>query len=531
MANSSFTPQQIEEFLQEFFDVVGTRQYIGARYVPIFGRPGESSIEWNNSAPYEPLTIVTYQGNTYTSRTYVPTGVDISNQSYWALTGPYNAQIAAYIEQFNALSQQMAQYRTDINEDFDDFKDEQQDNYDTFVANVDRMSCMRPNCVLIGDSWTSDTTTTIVDGVNWRQYLKGWTFHNYAIGGAGFLVGVTYDEQVDRAIADTSYNHDTITDVIIMGGLNDWNRSQNGADYISPIQQVLNKVAVNFRFARIHLWFASTTKPNSVNSSHWNDSYQLWALLCRWVNLTYAAGSVSAVNYAQVDARILTPLFPMSAFITTGDPNWTGHLSTQGHRVLSRIVASLIYTGNLPEGVFRTKKALPLYDDNNVQVGHITYMNGVRTQHGYKFIGEYVADTTAEGQTIGYLDLSTEALNDEYFVLAPRSGVFNFCPLDLFPLPNDSTVNASTFTKWCDERTLTETGFRFGSVNSNPINMYVGFVSYYANYPLRLRVTTRNQVASTIYPFKREIDYRFAHGADISLDNDVNDGIGYLGFE
>lgn len=91
-----FTPEQISQILEEFFKVVGARQYIGARYVPIFGRKGEESIEWDNSAPYEPLTIVLYQGNSYTSRQYVPVGVEITNQEFWAITGNYNAQVEAY---------------------------------------------------------------------------------------------------------------------------------------------------------------------------------------------------------------------------------------------------------------------------------------------------------------------------------------------------------------------------------------------------------------------------------------------------
>ena len=95
MANP-FTPEQISQILEEFFKVVGTRQYIGARYVPIFGRKEEESIEWDNSAPYEPLTIVLYQGNSYTSRQYVPAGVEITNQEFWALTGNYNAQVEQY---------------------------------------------------------------------------------------------------------------------------------------------------------------------------------------------------------------------------------------------------------------------------------------------------------------------------------------------------------------------------------------------------------------------------------------------------
>ena len=92
----TFTPEQISQILEEFFRVVGTRQYIGARYVPIFGRKDEESIEWDNTAPYEPLTIVLYQGNSYTSRQYVPVGVEITNQEFWAITGNYNAQIEQY---------------------------------------------------------------------------------------------------------------------------------------------------------------------------------------------------------------------------------------------------------------------------------------------------------------------------------------------------------------------------------------------------------------------------------------------------
>lgn len=100
----TFTPEQVSQILEEFFKVVGTRQYIGARYVPIFGRKDETSIQWDNSAPYEPLTIVLYQGNSYTSRQYVPTGVDILNEEFWALTGNYNAQVEAYRREVQEFS-------------------------------------------------------------------------------------------------------------------------------------------------------------------------------------------------------------------------------------------------------------------------------------------------------------------------------------------------------------------------------------------------------------------------------------------
>lgn len=71
---------------------MATTQYIGARYVPLFAEP----IEWDKNKQYEPLTIVTHNGNSYTSRQFVPTGIEITNEAFWALTSNYNAQIEQY---------------------------------------------------------------------------------------------------------------------------------------------------------------------------------------------------------------------------------------------------------------------------------------------------------------------------------------------------------------------------------------------------------------------------------------------------
>lgn len=73
--------------------------YVGNRYVPVFANP----VSWDNIREYEPLTIVTYQGASYTSRKSVPAGIDISNTDYWVLTGNYNAQVEQYRQQATAL--------------------------------------------------------------------------------------------------------------------------------------------------------------------------------------------------------------------------------------------------------------------------------------------------------------------------------------------------------------------------------------------------------------------------------------------
>lgn len=77
----------------------GVTQYVGARYVPLFAEP----LEWDKTKAYEPLTIVLHQGNSYTSRQYVPVGVELTNESFWALTGNYNAQVEQYRQEVKIL--------------------------------------------------------------------------------------------------------------------------------------------------------------------------------------------------------------------------------------------------------------------------------------------------------------------------------------------------------------------------------------------------------------------------------------------
>lgn len=120
MTNSSFTPEQIQEILNIYFENFAHRQYIGQRYVPIFGRKGEESIEWDNTGTYEPLTIVLYQGNSYTSRQFVPIGVEITNENYWAQTGNYNAQVEAYRQEVLGFQDELDNLSDTVGNNYDD---------------------------------------------------------------------------------------------------------------------------------------------------------------------------------------------------------------------------------------------------------------------------------------------------------------------------------------------------------------------------------------------------------------------------
>lgn len=76
-------------------------QYIGARYVPLI------TGEWDSTIAYEPLTVVLYQGSSYTSICSVPSGIPPTNTSFWALTGNYNAQVQEYLNEVKRISNEL----------------------------------------------------------------------------------------------------------------------------------------------------------------------------------------------------------------------------------------------------------------------------------------------------------------------------------------------------------------------------------------------------------------------------------------
>lgn len=120
----------------------GPSMYVGARYVPKFADP----IEWDTERGYESLTIVTYKGESYTSKCPVPPGIDIKNERYWALTGAYNAQVEEYKNQVKDLSAQVTGFASDNKEfrekitQYDKDNAEMKNTVASTVARVDALA-------------------------------------------------------------------------------------------------------------------------------------------------------------------------------------------------------------------------------------------------------------------------------------------------------------------------------------------------------------------------------------------------------
>lgn len=203
------------------------RQYVGARYVPkVMG-------VWNKALQYEALSIVTYQGNSFTSKIPVPPNIDISNGTYWVNTGNYNAQVEAY-------RTETMQVKTDLN------------NETTNRKNADK-----DNILWIGDSYSVNYNHKLPNGV--RDMLNAKNWYEYSKGGAGFAgawAGLSFNDLIEQAKNELSASQkEMIKHVYIVGGAND-----SGFDWTTLKPKVIstvNNARSSFPNAHVYFIFAS----------------------------------------------------------------------------------------------------------------------------------------------------------------------------------------------------------------------------------------------------------------------------------
>lgn len=105
-------------------------RYIGARYVPIMAG------DWDSTREYEALSVVQYQGDSYTSKMYVPVGIDILNTMYWIKSGNFNQQVAALSSSVNSVAGDVATIQGDLTT-LDGRVDDVQDDITALDGRVD----------------------------------------------------------------------------------------------------------------------------------------------------------------------------------------------------------------------------------------------------------------------------------------------------------------------------------------------------------------------------------------------------------
>lgn len=301
------------------------RQYVGARYVPKFMG------EWNKSLQYEALSVVTYLGNSFTSKVPVPANIDISNKSYWVNTGNYNAQVEAY-------RQQTAQLGNNLNNEI-----------------INRKNDTKDNILWIGDSYSVNYNHKLPNGV--RDMLNAKNWYEYSKGGAGFSGawgGASFNDLIEQAKNEMSADQkEMIKYVYIVGGAND--SSFLWTDLKPKVVSTVKNARNSFPNAQVCFIFASSayntyqdlfTKTTNIA----NDNYMPCLFAMPYYYLTGAFYNTDNLHFTESATNyiisVISNLICGASYIPTTTAN-IGKTSFQGWKTNNALQVSA------PNGVLK----------------------------------------------------------------------------------------------------------------------------------------------------------------------------------
>ena len=244
--------------------------YTGMRYVPVFADPPE----WSGANSYEPLEIVIHKGNSYTSKTFVPVGIDISNSAYWALTGNYNAQVEQYRQLVQQFDGRITKNTEDIAANTADIAD--LSGKTSMLAHSKDFK--GSNILYVTDSWGVSTTGVAKPYVNSLGDILGANLTNLSVGSTGYISGGT-NNFINRLKAWADSNPGKTGDidyVMVCGSSNDY--PHTSSEIAAAVNQFVSYALTAFPNAQIVVipQFASN-KPAyaSVNTADDNLSMRL----------------------------------------------------------------------------------------------------------------------------------------------------------------------------------------------------------------------------------------------------------------
>lgn len=253
---------------------MSVRQYIGARYVPKFfenSATGDST--WASNTAYEPLTIVTWNGNSYTSKKTVPSGVGnpSANAEYWASTGMFNAQV-----------EELREYTEEIASDLAD-------------TNAEVSILKNRKFIFVGDSYATEPDATHGWGSLVPSYLGLTSGQYYFTNGYGYRFAENEGTNTFLSLIQSLNvsNPETITDIWVIGGYNDRYSSQELT--LTGIQHFVTYCKTNFPNATVFIVECGLSKDVSIRESINRQSYRAY-VQCGVHGAVYVGGAEMALH-------------------------------------------------------------------------------------------------------------------------------------------------------------------------------------------------------------------------------------------
>ena len=226
--------------------------------------------------------------------------------------------------------------------------------------------------VFVGDSYVGGASLGADQDKRFSTVLSarmGWVEKNFAVGGMGYIYGeTTFEDQIDNAVADTSYDHENVRYVIIGGGRND------GGAY--PYMDATLTAAVQSAITA-----AKTGFPNAtiiVIPMMWDYSYVSRPIYPLYQTIIYAAQTLDAV----VIPNAYTWLTGMKGLILSDNV----HPNVEGHKILASHIENALITGY--SFAYPASRSL-LANSNNVNTGATNYFTLTQENGLLRFDAEF----------------------------------------------------------------------------------------------------------------------------------------------
>lgn len=311
---------------------MSVRQYIGARYVPRFYE-GTNGHEWASGVQYEPLTIVTYAGNSYTSKKPVPASVGAPNinPDYWANTGNFNAQVGELTNSVTSLTARTDALEAEVEPAIEVLNDEVLPK----LTAGDRSRYV----LCVGDSYGIDT----VSWTGWiSQFVTAWNAqggHAFGLGtgGAGWVVapqGKNYLQTLQALAGQVAGHEKDITDIVVLGGYNDASTNTTTADIIAAMGTFRTYVAEHYPNASIKIGFIGICNNDAAMMDKLIDYCKTWK----------DGSAVHGFGYCENFEHILTN--DQYVFEAAGNANSHFHPNTVGNSRVASAISTYLTSGN-----------------------------------------------------------------------------------------------------------------------------------------------------------------------------------------
>ena len=249
-------------------------------------------VEWDITKQYEVLTIVIDDNKAYLSMQPVPSGVAITNTEYWQNI----FDMSELIQMQEDFEEYMTDKYDDLKEQVEDAIEELEENLSTEIERVESESVKNnsvKHLLYVGDSYSTWYSNQLYNAVVAGLGIPAAQCHNVAVSGASFNDN---SNSYLMQIQGYSGNKNIITDILIVGGINDALLAFNDYTYSYPdVTSVTNAIDAfkqycnnNYPNAVIHIAYVGGCLPSSTyyETLHPEKS-QEWA---KWCYTLYAEG-------------------------------------------------------------------------------------------------------------------------------------------------------------------------------------------------------------------------------------------------